>query len=471
MAVRELADVTAASVAHGGSVSADTEFQAADPAPNLGHHRRILLRSPKVPFEVVSPAEVFRRNLIGTNAGNLVFLQATWKILGVPDATIEPDGLHVAPDRAAEINERYDVYVLPLANALRPSYEDSLIGMTQLIRRLRIPVVVLGVGAQAGLAGNVDCLKPIEASVRAFVSAVLDHGPSIGVRGEFTLDYLRGLGFRSVEVIGCPSLFLRGPELRVEKTVPRLERDSPLSVNVTPYVKAMGRIVAHHMERYTNVTYVAQDLDTLGMLLWGESGARASGSEAVPVHMSHPIFAQDRVRFYVEPWPWIADLRAAHFAFGTRIHGNIAAILAGTPAYVLAHDSRTLELARYFGIPHRPLDESCLDIDAADLYEAADYTSLNAGHAARFVVFEDYLLRHGLADVFAEGDGGRAFDDQIARTTFPPAVRMAHPGRFQAAVERARHGLHRAVRAGPVRRVRIRALRLLAGSSRQRPGG
>ena len=123
----------------------------ASPEPQGGRHTRILLRSPKNPFEVVSPDEVFRRNLIGTNAGNLVFLQATWKILGVPGATLVPDGLSVTPGRADEINDLYDVYVVPLANAFRPSFEDSLIQMTQLIRRLRIPVVILGVGAQAGL--------------------------------------------------------------------------------------------------------------------------------------------------------------------------------------------------------------------------------------------------------------------------------------------------------------------------------
>jgi hypothetical protein len=174
--------------------------------PRGGRHTRILLRSPKDPFEVVAPAEVFGKNLVGTNAGNLVFLQATWKILGVPGATLVPDGLHVTPGRADEINDLHDVYVIPLANAFRPSFEDTLIQMTLLIRRLRIPVVILGVGAQVGLRGDVGRLRPIEASVRGFVSAVLDHAPSIGVRGEITLDYLRGLGYRDVEVIGCPSM-------------------------------------------------------------------------------------------------------------------------------------------------------------------------------------------------------------------------------------------------------------------------
>ena len=199
---------------------------------------------PRTPSRSSSPDGVFRRNLIGTNAGNLVFLQATWKILAVPGAMLVPDGLRVTPGRADEINELYDVYVVPLANAFRPSFEDSLIQMTQLIRRLRIPVVILGVGAQVGLRGDLDRLKPIEASVRDFVSAVLDRAPSIGVRGEITCDYLRGLGYRDVEVIGCPSMFLNGDRLRVEKTrartssATRRSRDERLALQARPWARS-----------------------------------------------------------------------------------------------------------------------------------------------------------------------------------------------------------------------------------------
>ena len=75
------------------------------------------------------------------------------------------------------------------------------------------------------------------------------------------------------------------------------------------------------------------------------------------MHRSHPFFAERRTRLYADPWPWLADLAAFDFSFGTRIHGNIAALLAGTPAYVLAHDSRTLELARYFEIPHTAMPD------------------------------------------------------------------------------------------------------------------
>ncbi len=409
--------------------------------------KRILLRSPKNPFEVVSPRMAYERNLIGNNSGNLVFIHAAHKILATRDATIDHGGFSTAPRLAGSVNERYDVYVMPMANAFRPSYQAKLERITRFIEGLTIPVVILGVGAQSNTKYDLDRLRPIEPTVRRFVSAVLDRSPSIGVRGELTETYLRSLGFRDVEVIGCPSMFLHGDRLSVEKRLPALDRTARVSINVSTYVTAMGPVVMSHLERYPNLTYIAQDLASLGLLLRGEGrgGSDTMHDDPLPVHVGHPFFTQQRIRFYVEPWPWMNDLARADFSFGTRIHGNITALLAGTPAYVLAHDSRTLELARYFEIPHRLMSEVGADTDAAQLYAEADYSPTISGHAARFATFVDYLGRQGLEHVFAEGEDPTAFDRKIAATRFPPAVTAsrggAKPGGLGGRWHRARHRL------------------------------
>jgi len=162
---------------------------------------QLLLRAPKDPFEVRSADETFELNLIAGNSGNLVFIDAAWKLLSAPGVTITPDRLNVGPADADRINERYDAYVVPLANAFRPSYLRNLESLTALIGRLRIPVVVLGVGAQGTVDGNWGAVRKIEPAVKAFVAAVLDRSPRIGVRGEATFDYLARLGFRDVDVI------------------------------------------------------------------------------------------------------------------------------------------------------------------------------------------------------------------------------------------------------------------------------
>lgn len=408
--------------------------------------KRILLRSPKDPFEVASPRTVYHRNLIGNNAGNLVFLQATHRILAARGVEIEAGDVMGDARRASMVNERFDVCVIPLANAFRISYEAGLRRMVRFIERLTIPVVILGVGAQSNEHFSYDYQKPIEPLVRQFVTAVLDRGPSIGVRGEMTAEYLRGLGFRDIEVIGCPSMFLHGDRLSVEKRLPALDRSAKVSINVSPYVTAMGPIVMSHLERYPNLTYIPQDLDTLGLLIRGDAPRDAAEQGGpMPFHASHPLFEQRKVRFYVEPWPWMNDLADADFSFGTRIHGNITALLAGTPAYLFAHDSRTLELARYFEIPHRLMSQIPADIDAADLYEEADFSGMISGHAARFATFVDYLGRHGLQHVFADGEDAGAFDRRIAATRFPPAVTasrgVARPASLAGRLHRARYRL------------------------------
>ncbi len=110
-----------------------------------------MLRARKGPFDVASPEATLERNLIGTNSGNLIFLHAAYKLLATRDAAMATYGGRPDPNDADWINERHDVYVIPLANAFRASFEPHLIALTRLIERLRIPVVVLGVGAQSNL--------------------------------------------------------------------------------------------------------------------------------------------------------------------------------------------------------------------------------------------------------------------------------------------------------------------------------
>lgn len=424
--------------------------------------QHLLLRARKDTFEVVSPEASLDRNTISDNSGNLIFLGAAQRILTTRHSDIDVDRLVIEPRAADRINERYDAYVIPLANALRVSYEANLIKLTRLIERLRIPVVVLGVGAQSDLDFRTTGLRRIEPAIRAFVGAVLDHGPSIGVRGAFTAEYLAGLGFRDVAVVGCPSIFLQGPGLRVDKRSPSLTRDAKLTITVSPYVTAMDAIVAHHLDRYPGLRYVAQDIATLDRLLWAATPFGAGSDRLLPA---------ERTSMYVDPWPWIEDLRDRDLVFGSRIHGAIAAILAGTPAFVLAHDSRTLELAEYLAIPHRRLTDVAPDVDAAELYEAADFGPLNDGHAGRFATFAAYLERHGLHHVFETGEDPAGFIQRLAATPFPPAVTQRDPA-LAAATARLGQRFRRLVR-GWRTSPRVRAWRaaIVRGRRRTARGG
>lgn len=423
----------------------------------------VLLRTAEDALRPLSPETVLRRNTIGDNAGNLVFRHAAQRILATAGTRVVPDRGIPPPAKAEEINERYDVYVLPLANAFRPSYEATLTRLTALIRRLRIPVVVLGVGHQATTANDWSRLDPMSASVKAFVSAVLDHGPTLGVRGELTADYLQALGFRDLDVIGCPSMFLHGADLTIRPQLPELGPEAKLTVTVSPYRPRMIRIVNRHAEAYPTMIYVPQDIATLEVLLHGHAAGLAEADDPRPLHHGHRLFREDRVRFFVATTPWFDFLAERDFTFGSRIHGAIASLVSGTPAFVLTHDSRTLELARYFDIPHRHLAKVDPDtVDASDLYRDVDLTQLVAGHPVRFARFVDYLDRHGLDHAFRSPAPDPDYATATAAAAWPPAVTAAASDSLGAGAKltvRLRRRLKRLARVPWVRRLRVRLAR------------
>lgn len=387
--------------------------------------QRILMRGHKSPFRVASATETLADNLIGNNVGNLVFAQAAYRLLDTSQGRV--DVRKFSEFVADEVNESYDVLVVPLANAFRPSFVAELRRMTRVIRRLTIPVVVLGVGAQSNLGKGNAPGEDMAPDVKDFVSAVLDRSASMGVRGESTAEYLAGLGFGAdvIDVIGCPSMFMNGPELTIDKLPGGIDRRAPISFNVSPYLHRIGPLSLQFAEQYPNLMYAAQDHLTLGLMLHGKYKAKSAPPAGTPTTLDHPLIAQNRVRFCLDPRTWMQYLSGFDFSVGTRIHGNITALLAGVPALVLAHDSRTLELARYHEIPHRLLRDRT--VERADLvrwYSTADWRPTVHGHEERWQRLQQFLARNGLVHAFAEGEDPDEFNRRLAAVDFPRPVQM-----------------------------------------------
>ena len=385
------------------------------------------MRAGKSPFEYVPPARVYSDDLIARNSGNLLFAHSAFKTLSAPGAEIDvtryrnPD-----PSEADAINEKYDRFVIPLANAFRPEFEGQLRSLTALITRLTIPCTVVGVCAQAEIDASPEERSKLDGSVKAFVSAVLDKSDSIGVRGEFTAAYLKALGFRAVTVIGCPSMFLYGDKISVVKRTAELNKSAKIAVNLT---RGMPENVNSLFEAIfsdrVNATYVPQYRADLALLLWGLNQKPTGKKDALPRNLSHPVIREGRSRFFTDVPPWVNFLKSQDFSFGTRIHGNIFAILAGTPAYVIAHDSRTLELARYFEIPHRKIEAITDETTAEELYAEADYAGLNKNHAQRFETYKRFLEDNGIDHIFAHAGAAEAFEQKLTSTALPEPVTFA----------------------------------------------
>jgi len=394
--------------------------------------QRVLVRSGKAPHHVVSPEGSLARNgwgVFGANVGNLLFTNSVFRAVNVDNAKVVSDSLitELSGRHSAEyisrINEEFDAFVVPLANAFRPQFQTSLGRLTAAIERLRIPVVVVGVGVQAlaEAGGRATAGDEMDATARAFVRAVLDRSASIGVRGETTADYLSGLGFGGdlVDIIGCPSLHDEPSPVPIQKRVAEIDLNAPIAMSVTPSAPGMGAIVAANAEKYRDLVYIPQEHHELAMLMWDER--IKTDDDRLPLHREHVLYRSGRIRFFVDPTTWKDFLAGREFSFGTRIHGTIAALAAGTPGVLLSHDARTLELARYHRIPHH-LANGDEDFDAAVLYAAADFGEFNAFRREGFERYTAFLERNGLHHIFEDGYANPAYDELLRTTPYPPGV-------------------------------------------------
>jgi hypothetical protein len=57
-------------------------------------------------------------------------------------------------------------------------------------------------------------------------------------------------------------MFMYGPDLHVDKRVESLTFDSPIAMNVSPYVPEMGPISLYAAEHFPRLVYMAQNIQT-----------------------------------------------------------------------------------------------------------------------------------------------------------------------------------------------------------------
>lgn len=386
---------------------------------------KILMRAGFSPLSPPPASQIVLENLIGENTGNMLFPYSIMRILMREDTVITTVSIDqfFRSRQIAQWNSEYDCFVIPLANAFRESFLLHLKYLTYLINKLTIPCIVVGVGIQAGICGNKDTSPDFDRIVSDFVKAVLKKSALLGIRGEFTAQYLKYLGFteeKDYTIIGCPSMYLYGPSLPY-KPAKGLDTKSKVSVNCKIKIPAkLSRFILSSAKQFKHYTYVPQGIDDLLLLYAGVSINREKFpkiQKGYPWQLHSRICASGHEAGFTDVRSWLAFLESVDFSFGSRIHGNIAAVLAGTPTFIFAADGRILELARYHGIQHMTTKDINEDTDIFKVYESADFSSVQQGHAERFAHYASFLEQNGLKHIYMEetGYGISAFDEKISQ--------------------------------------------------------
>lgn len=306
--------------------------------------------------------------LTGANTGNLMFQAAVAGIIGGEKRFIGKANVSYSEAGGCG-NGSYLVF--PAANHLRAGIDWS--GLCGFFEKSRVPLVIIGLGAQAD--STADPRKTAEvlrgdASVMRLVNVLRDKAAWISVRGAFTAEVCGLLGMPEVEVLGCPSLMINphadagkriGAKLaaavKMRRPALALAAATPFDIRNTP-VTGIERILFRHA-REANGLYVQQAGKEAVALSLAELGHLTASDllsirdivapGAVLDDFIH--YFRERGRFFTSAEQWIREMGFIDFCFGTRLHGNMAAVAAGVPGCVISHDSRTDELAEQMMLP------------------------------------------------------------------------------------------------------------------------
>lgn len=403
--------------------------------------KKIIMRAGIAPTDTFDPSYMLLNNSIGNNVGNLVYAYGVNRTLTTEDTEVVPNYYKIDPKDADEINEKYDAYVIPLADAFRPDFRPELKTMTALIKKLKIPVVVAGVGLRAPFEPSLDSSFPFDEEVKGFVKAVLNKSAMVGVRGEITSQYLSKLGFvegKDHTVIGCPSMYTYGRNIKIRDT--EITPESRISINssILSPVNVL-KFLNRTMEAVPDHYFLPQRIQEMKLVYTGAPYVHnQKGKKMYPTKMTDKLYMENRVRFMLNVPTWLDFLRQADLSVGGRLHGNIAATIAGTPCILLPHDARMRELTDYHKLTHVWASEINEKTDIFELAAKLDFHGVERNHQQNFEHFIDFLDKNGLDHIYKDGaDPDRApLDERVEKTELLPPLETIRSCSFEEMVER-----------------------------------
>ena len=369
---------------------------------------RYLVRGGMSPLENMSVATIMGQNLLGSNAGNLVYQYSVCRSL-MTSSRVEfvMDRYRMTARSARWVNRHCDAFVIPLADAFRPDCAKDLGRLTALVRKLDIPCIVIGAGLRAGPNTDLDGPFSFDGTVREFLDAVLQKSALVGLRGRTTACYLERLGYREgvhYQVIGCPSMYLYGAALPRQRP-PEVSDGMRINVNMNVWSKRkVTRCLQTVLRDYPNSVYTAQRAEELVTMRLGRPYTTRSWIEPYPRTLDDPLYQACRVRFFVHAQAWIDALREDDLSIGGRLHGNIAAVLAGTPTVILPRDYRMTELVEYHALPHIPGQRVKEDWSLRKLLRRVVRKDMEGRHKENFAGYKAFLEANGLHHIFERHD-------------------------------------------------------------------
>lgn len=352
------------------------------------------------------------------NSGNTVHAEAPFSLWDDGTRRIV-DGREYRRRHGFDLDQTIDFanreashYVLSATNFIlfdgdTEARREAYLRLVRSLDRLKVPLVVIGLGVQAPRRWNpTNHHLPPEAV--DFIKFVGEKCELVGVRGEFTASIFRDYGgVHNTSVIGCPSFFQRPRSFSDLRQFLKGSRPGSVSFNATNFGKPAEQVLMNRAIRedsyWLEVHNESVHAFALEAMLHPELAEVPKELRWI-ISSSDPLFRRaELVDYFVRRYRRFRDLRSwghfnreqIRFSYGTRFHGNMAAVIAGRPALWIAHDSRTSELVETLHLPSVTLTQA-VESTSQELEAMATYDDTFDHLAGLFDRFNGFLSVHNL---------------------------------------------------------------------------
>ena len=322
-----------------------------------------------------------------TNTGNKVWMQGLISEISTEDNNIYYRNNNESWDY---INSFYDMIIFSTANLICTQHKSYIEQLAKDFCNSRIPVYVLSIGAQtSNYDRKKELCESIGAEVKEFIRAIYNSGGEFGLRGWFTKEVFDSICPNTAVVTGCPSLFQNGRKLEIRK---KKSKDFKLVLNGE--LKDLENYLLHYDGIFIDQDYWYKECYDIDY--WKGRSKREIIKDMIARHgiTETRLFFEDKIKQFYDIPEWRRYLIEGDFTFsiGSRIHGSIMSILSGIPALLVVIDSRTREMAEYYGIP-------CIfslnkNESLEELYAEMNYEEFNKGYEEKYMRFREFLIKH-----------------------------------------------------------------------------
>ena len=115
--------------------------------------KKYLFRAGFDPTHIYNTSDIIEGDRFGGNTGNMVYAVGTMNVLTKDDTIV--DSTYYWPEwsneewtaeKIEQINSEYNAFIIPMADAFRPDFVTNLDAYTKLLKQLKIPCIVIGIG-------------------------------------------------------------------------------------------------------------------------------------------------------------------------------------------------------------------------------------------------------------------------------------------------------------------------------------